>query len=375
MSAGPWRALWALVGVILLLVDCAAPDPSSQWSGWTLRPARYARFFQEWTHGDERLLITFGAGGDHDTTGIYQLSPDGNFSPGPSHATRLQVPLERVVLRSTTHAPFFTALKAGGTVVGCAHADLLRDPAMVALRVAGRIKEIATGDGLDREQLVMLRPEVLFSYPFGKTASDQPIAGLTTVDIGEYLEPHPLGRAEWLNVFGLFLAKEHMADSLFAAIAMRYDSIRNMVPGNAQRPRVFFGSSWKGTWSVPAGNSYMAKLITDAGARYLFADRASEGNIDIDLETALATGAKADYWGRILAQEQSVTAADVAGDDDRITALPAFVEHHCFSGNSAESDLFGQAVLEPDSVLLDLLEIFHPELAEDHSPVYFKPVQ
>jgi hypothetical protein len=40
-----------------------------------------------------------------------------------------------------------------------------------------------------------------------------------------------------------------------------------------------------------------------------------------------------------------------------------------------ESDLFGQAVLEPDVVLMDLRGIFHPELAEGRSPVYFKPVQ
>jgi len=321
------------------------------------------------------LLITFGAGGVADTTGIFQLSTDGSFSAGPLRALRLNVPLTRVALQSTTHASYLSALGAGASVVACAHADALRDPALVALRDQGRITEIATGDGLDREQLAVLRPEALFSYPFGKAASDRAVPGLVTMEVSEYLEPDPLGRAEWVKLFGTLLGKERMADSLFDAIAARYDSVRGMVAPDAQRPAVFFGSSWKGTWSVPSGKSYMAKLIADAGAHYLFADRRSEGNSDIDLETALAVGAKADYWGRIMAQDRSVTAMDVAGEDVRIMALPAFTDHHCFSANSAESDLFGQAGLEPDVVLLDLLGIFHPELAQGQTPVYFKPVQ
>ena len=375
MTGGPWRAsrVWAYAA--WLLTACTGQGPSPQWSGWTMDPARYARYFQEWSRGNEHLLITFGASGISDTTGIFQLSPDGNFSSGPARAKRLTVPLKRVVLRSTTHAPFFSMLASAGTVVGCAHAELLRDPALTVLRDAGRIREIATGDGLDREQLAVLHPEVLFSYPFGRTASDRTVPGMTTVEVGEYLEPHPLGRAEWLKVFGAFLGKERMADSLFDAIAARYDSVRGMMPEDTGRPSVFFGSSWKGTWSVPSGNSYMAKLITDAGARYLFADRRADGNIDIDLETALSVGARAGYWGRILAQDHPVTAADVAGDDVRIMALPAFAEHRCFSANSLESDLFGQAVLEPDVVLMDLRGIVHPELAEGRPPVYFKPVQ
>ena len=375
MRIGPVRASWASALGACLLASCSGSAPTSSFSGWTLRPAKHARYFQEWSRGDERLLITFGAGGVADTTGIYQLSPNGVFSAAPARTVRLKVPLTRVALHSTTHASYLSALGGSATVVACAHAGMLRDPALVALRDKGLITEIATGDGLDREQLAALRPAVLFSYPYGKTANDRAVPGVATVDVSEYLEPDPLGRAEWLKLFGTFLRKERVADSLFDAIAARYDSARSMVPPDAQRPSVFFGSSWKGTWSVPSGDSYMAKLIADAGAHYLFADRRSDGNIDIDLETALATGAKADFWGRILFLDHTATAADVAGDDARIMALPAFTEHHCFSANSAESDLFGEAGLQPDVVLLDLLGIFHPELAKGRAPVYFKPVQ
>jgi iron complex transport system substrate-binding protein len=367
------RLLQALA--LVLLSGCGGRQVRSTLTDWTPRATMCARYFQEWAQGDERLLITFGRGGTSDTTGIYQLSPDGRFAPGPAQAVHLKVPLTRVALRSTTHAPFISALGRAGAVVGCAHADLLEDPVWAALRETGRLKEIATADGLDRERLAMLRPQALFSYAFGKTTVDRAVAGPPTVEIGEYLEALPLGRAEWLRVFGLFLGRERMADSLFQAIAARYTEACGAVPVEMPRPIVFFGSSWKGTWSVPSGDSYMARLIDDAGGHYLFADRNSKGNIDIDLETVLVKGAQADYWGRILAQDRPVTAGDVAGNDTRIMALPAFMRHHCFYGNSEESDLFGRAVLEPDIVLHDLIGILHPALAKRHGPVYFRPVQ
>jgi iron complex transport system substrate-binding protein len=138
---------------------------------------------------------------------------------------------------------------------------------------------------------------------------------------------------------------------------------------------VFFGSAWKGAWSVPAGNSYMARLIGDAGGKYLFADRKADGNMDLSLETVLEQGAVARYWGRILDRPAPVTPLDVAAGDARIAALPAFKQQGCFYASSAESDLFGQAGLEPDVLLRDLIGIFRPALANGRVPVYFKPLQ
>ena len=66
---------------------------------------------------------------------------------------------------------------------------------------------------------------------------------------------------------------------------------------------------------------------------------------------------------------------DVAGGESRIADLPALVGRRGFYANSAESDIFGQAVLEPDVQLRDLIDIFHPELNTGRKPVYFRRVQ
>lgn len=370
--AVPANQLFLAMG-LATLVACSAPEPARGWDGWAQLPVRYAHFFQLWGHGENRLLLTFGPGGTTDTTGIFVLG--GSNTPMPPGGVRLTHPLERVALLSTTHASFITALGRAAAVVGCAYSDRLRDPAVAARAHAGLVEEIGAAKGVDREKVLMLRPDALFTYPYDTDLSGLAMGNVTVVPVSEYLEVHPLGRAEWIRAFGVLFGVGHRADSLFQRIGERYGAALASVPPTGEKPFVFFGSAWKGSWSVPSGNSYMARLIEDAGGHYLFAANATDGNSEVALETVLQVGAKADYWGRILVQEKPVTAADVAGGDSRILGLSAFRNKGAFYGNSSESDLFGQAGLEPDVVLRDLICLFHPDQCNGRKPVYFKPVQ
>lgn len=349
--------------------------PRTGWQGWQRDTVFHARFFQLWHGEGRRMLLTFGPGGTADTTGIFVVGKAGDGGAAPRGAVVLEHPLARVALWSTTHASFLSALGRAEAVVGCAYTKRLRDPQVAALARAGKVAEIAMADGLDRERMLQLAPEALFTYPYGTEGKSDALGSLPAVPIAEYLEPAPLGRAEWVRAFGLLMGDEGRAREVFNGIAARYEAAKASVPREETAPAVFFGSSWKGTWSVPAGNSYMAHLIADAGGRYLFADRPAAGNVDIGLETVLTAGAQARLWGRILELDRPVTKADVAGDDHRVLALPVFGGPGVFYGNSTESDLFGQAALEPDAVLKDLIGIFRPAMAMGRKPVYFKLLQ
>lgn len=374
-GAGPcWRMAWAVLAA-WVLAGCMPRPAGDGWAGWQRMPLHAAEFFQLWQRGGDRLLITFGPAGTTDTTGLFLVPGEGGGGEAPSGAVRVAQPLRRAALLSTTHASFLSALGRADAVVGCAHVDRLRDSLVLALARTGAIAEIGGAEGVDREKVLMLAPQALFVYPYGGGANLTALGPLPVIPVAEYLEPDPLGRAEWIRAFGVLLGRDSLAQARFAAILQRYGQVRASVPPGLPRPEVFFGSSWKGTWSVPSGRSYMARLIDDAGGHYLFDDRRTDGNINVDLEQVLLVGARAAFWGRVLDEQRPVRPGDVAGDDGRILALPAFRGHGAFFANSRTSDLFGQAGLEPDVVLQDLAAIFHPSLFPGHRPVYFRPVQ
>lgn len=375
MNRPAGAALAWLLASVLFGWGCTAPAPQGGWAGWREEPLQWAEFFQLWHRGGDHLLLTFGPGGTKDTTGIFVLQADTGKGALPPGAVRFGRPLGRVALLSTTHASFISALGMADAVAGCAHTARLRDPLVAARAAKGRIAEIGTAEGLDREKVASLAPDAVIVYPYGTEAASIAQVAVPSIPVAEYLERDPLGRAEWLRAFGLLLGRSAEAEAMVEGIAARYGKALASVPEAGHRPVVFFGSSWRGSWSVPSGKSYMAKLIGDAGGSYLFGEGDAGGNQELTLETVVAEGARAECWGRILELDRPVTAADVAGDDPRILALPAFTGHGCFYANSTESDLFGQASLEPDVILLDLIGLFHPGLRGGRQPVYFKPVQ
>lgn len=345
----------------LALVGCG-PQGSEErrWQGIEARPATAQHFTVFATTEGHRLLV-FGDSAHTDTIGD-MVVPHGG--------------LERIAVLSTTHLPYLSTLGTADHVVAAAHLEQVRDGATKERRAAGQVVEIGTADGVDREALITASPDVLLGYPFGRSGSDTVVAGVPLLMIAEYLEPHPLGRAEWLKFFGVLVGKADLADSLYTGIAQRYDAAKSNVSGN-QRPKVLFGSYWNGQWWVPPGNSYMAQFIEDAGGDYLFSDRRGKENIAVDMETMIALGEQVDAWGIITSSDLEIGYPDFHHGDGRVEHIKAFGTHRLFYANSAVSDLFGKAVLEPDIVLNDLVYCLTAEPsrypAEGTNP-YFNPL-
>lgn len=355
-----WKALAAL-GACVCLAACDSDGVNhGRWDGWRRVENAYADRFQLWKKGEERLVLVFGHGGERDTVGAYLLAGGAEDVPPPVQANRLEGPIGSIAAGSTTHVPFICALGCERTITACVHMGQVRIPAFLEHVRHSPVKEIATADGLDREALAVLKPEVLFGYPFGR-GEGRALEGLgiTTIEVSEYLEEHPLGRAEWLRFFGAFFRQERKADSLFAGIRERYERLRVDTSGT-DRPTVLFGSVWNGQWWVPPGNSYMARLIADAGGRYVFADRKGDGNIAVDMETMITVGSRADHWGMIAQITDGATEEDFTHGDARLEMFRSVREHHLFLGNTLKEDLFGQALLEPDIVLGSLREVLRP---------------
>ncbi|HMC96967.1 MAG TPA: ABC transporter substrate-binding protein [Flavobacteriales bacterium] len=348
---------------------CADPEPAgSDRSDWYPLPNSHAHCFRILARGDERQLVVFGDAGAKDTLAIYRIGAKADRTLSTKGAVDLTV-LDRIAVVSTTHLPYISALGRADAVVGAAHLSEVRDTAIVARIARGRTMEIGTADGLDRERLLSLAPQALLDYPFGRTGAATGEQGPARIEVTEYLEQDPLGRAEWIRFFGVLLGEEARADSLYRAIELRYITVRDMASILPQPPKVFFGSAWQGQWHVPPGNSYMARLIADAGGLYCYAGQNSDGNIALDLESVLSKARDAGHFGMVLAASGAVGVMDLAAGDQRIARLDA-VKRGGFYLDSQHSDVFGMALLEPDQLLMDLRCIFHPRYCGNHRSKY-----
>lgn len=366
-SSLPRWSIARFMSVVFLGVACnVAPKEDVACSDWIDVPNHYARSFQIRTCGSVHELIVFGPRGRLDTVAVYHV--DANSRAGSSAFP----PLQQVAVVSTTHLAFIHALGLSERVIGAAGLSQVMDPTLMDLLAAQGTMEIGTADGLDREALIHLAPDALLDEPFGKSDAAEPLPGIPSIMISEYLEPHPLGRAEWIRFFGILFGVADRSDSLFAAIESRYAEVRDRVDATVAPVTVFFGSNWQGTWWIPGGKSYMNQLITDAGGVLQFSEPESVVNSAVDLETLIHKGDLLNYWGMVVAENGPVTPNVLSAGEGRLQQIGPFKHHGLFAANSARVDVFGKALLEPDVVLLDLVKVFHPTVAEEHRAVYFE---
>ncbi len=279
----------------------------------------------------------------------------------------------RLACLSTTHIAFIDQLERINDLKGTGFTDLVKNKHAAQRVISGEIINLSIAHDIDDEKVYSINPELFFVYPFGGADYRKFLSkGIGCVQISEYLETNPLGRAEWIKLFGALLGEEQKADSIFKAVALKYESAAQLVKvSNLTHPSVFTGSYDNGNWFAPPGNSFAATLLMDAGAQYIFADSITDGNLIVPFEKLLNSVYDVDFWGKIMMVEGEVTQKNFVDNDERLTHLKAFSQGNMFYCNTFQSDYHGDAVMEPDIMLNDLIKIFHKNLLPDYQSVYF----
>lgn len=134
------------------------------------------------------------------------------------------------------------------------------------------------------------------------------------VDRSSY-ENHPLGRSEWIKLYGVLTGREAEADAVFqeqadkleevtaAVDESRTDSNAEQNDGNAAQDSgntvAFFYITSSGSVNIRKADDYVSKMIELAGGTYVFEDLADDGTATstetIQMEDFYAAAKDADY--------------------------------------------------------------------------------
>lgn len=300
---------------------------------------------------------------------------------GFDNATTVEVPINSFVAMSTIYLPALEILGELDSLVGVDSSLFTTNETVLGMVEAGTVTEIGGGADVNVETAVDLDPDLIMTYASGFADFDAhpklQEAGLSVALNAELLETSPLGRAEWIDFIALFYNKEATAEAWFAEMSSDYEALTAMTADITERPTVFSSTPFDGTWYMPGGNSYVAQLLADAGADYLWADDESTGTLFLDFETVFDQAAEADYWVNL---GSFGSLADLAAADERYAEFAAFENGRVFNydvrtNENGGNDYFESGVVFPNVVLADLIKIFHPELLPDHEFVYYRPLE
>ncbi len=117
------------------------------------------------------------------------------------------------------------------------------------------------------------------------------------VDYSSY-EASPLGRTEWVKLYGLLAGKEEEAERAFASQVSAFEAIgKEEASGSTV---AFFYITANGEANVRRSSDYLPKMIELAGGRYIFEDLGGEedsvsSTISMQMEEFYAAAKDADY--------------------------------------------------------------------------------
>ena len=111
------------------------------------------------------------------------------------------------------------------------------------------------------------------------------------------MEKHPLGRTEWIKLYGALLNEEELAQELFDRQTAYLDAVDGLEPTG--KTVVFFHISSSGFVVTRKTGDYVSKMIELAGGTYAFSDlgdpEKSTSTVTIEMETFYETAKEADY--------------------------------------------------------------------------------
>ncbi|HLO58318.1 MAG TPA: ABC transporter substrate-binding protein [Bacteroidales bacterium] len=373
--------------MIILLGSCRppvqSPDNLKQSDSPQLLAVHYAGGF-EMTDVDTGILLTVRNPWQH-STGVeyrYLLSNRVQKSEIKSeNFTIVKTPVTRIICLSTTHIGFIQFFHKASSIIGISGKDYVVNDSVRDGIAENRIFDVGYDENLNYELILRLRPDVVFAYGVNvsvtNTVRKLNELGIPVILIGEYLEQDPLGKMEWVKVFGACYGMGKTVSERFDSVTANYNQFKELASKEGQKPSVLLGLPWRGSWYVSGSKSYIARLISDAGGQYIWGNLNYNESVPVALEKIYENALTAEYW---INPGEARSIIDVISVDERFKLLPALTSGKVFNNDrymsaSGGNGFYESGVTEPDIILSDLIYILHPHLLPSHNLKYYRKLQ
>lgn len=367
--------------LLLICLSCVEKKPTSIPLTENNSLISYAKGFTITPKEDYTLLTVTAPWPGSDKVFTYALVKETHQKEIPEGVDAIvKVPLQSIVVTSTTHIPSIEMLGVENTLIGFPNLDYISSETIRTRIAQNHIKELGKNEALNVEVLIDMQPDAVIGFAVDAANTSLTTLQKTGIPVlynGDWTETHPLGKAEWLKFFGALYDKEALANQLFKEIETEYNRAKELASQINQSPSVVSGAMYKDIWYAPQGDSWAAQFIKDANATYLWQDTQGTGSMSLPLEVAFEKGKDATLW---IGPGQFTSYQQLADNNQVYAKFDAFVHKKIYSFANTKGATGGVLYYElapnrPDIVLKDIIKIVHSTLLPDHELFFFTPLQ
>lgn len=289
----------------------------------------------------------------------------------------VRTPLESNLVFTAPHCQLLTELGCQNAITGVCDKDYINIPdiksrAQADAKVAHPIMDCGSSMQPDIERIIALHPEALLISPFENSSGYGKLDKLRipVIETADYMETSPLGRAEWIKLYGLLLGSSK-ADSLFSAIEKEYLQLKAEAAKLPLGLSILTERKTGNVWYVPGGKSTMGILLRDAHARYIFADDTHSGSLSMSPEQIIAKGNQVDVWAFKYFGGNALTKQDLLAEYQGYQALKAFQTGTVYETDTSCEPYFELTSFHPEILLREFIILSHPEAGDKFGKLRF----
>lgn len=289
----------------------------------------------------------------------------------------VRTPLESNLVFTAPHCQLLTELGCQNAITGVCDKDYINIPdiksrAQADAKVAHPIMDCGSSMQPDIERIIALHPEALLISPFENNGGYGKLDKLRIpiIETADYMETSPLGRAEWIKLYGLLLGSSK-ADSLFSAIEKEYLQLKAEAAKLPLGLSILTERKTGNVWYVPGGKSTMGILLRDAHAKYIFADDQHSGSLSMSPEQIIAKGNLVDVWAFKYFGGNALTKNDLLAEYQGYQALKAFQSGNIYETNTSCEPYFELTSFHPEILLREFIILSHPEAGDKFGKLRF----
>jgi iron complex transport system substrate-binding protein len=293
----------------------------------------------------------------------------------PADLTTIEIPLKSIVTLSGTHIGMMHKIGVSDFIKGVSSKKYVYNKTVLAGIEKGDVLEFEDFGLLNPERVLKTKSKVIVYSGFeGKApANEDKLAklGIWCMPNYDWREIHPLGKAEWVKLFGVLFDKEEAADDYFNDVVKQYTEMSESAKNLPNKPKVFSGMMYADTWYMPAGDSFGAKLLSDAGGDYSVADENKTGSAAFSFEAVLKNHQHTNFWFNVEFQ----TKKQLIQLNAKYRYFDAYKYNNIYTYASKMNQFWENSAVEPHFVLSDYIQIMHAGKVDKKRLHYYQKIE
>lgn len=347
-----------IAGLLLLTLAACSQAQKTDEKAAAGEKISYAKHFRIISHADYKELQVLNpeTGKIEKRYGLVKRDKQVSL---PGDLTKIEIPLKSVVALSGTHIGMLEKIGCADKISGISSKNYVFNATVLQACNAGKVAEFADMGILNPESVLKTGAKVIVYNGFegAPPPNEEKLEKLGILCLPDYdwKEQHPLGKAEWIKLFGVLFDKEQAAEAYFTGLEKRYLSLVESAQKVNHKPTVFSGMIFGDSWYMPASESFGAQLFKDAGADYMVKDVKGTGSAVYTFEQVLKNNQHSEFWFNL----ELPTKKEVLTANAKYQYFDAFKNNNVYTYAHRMNDFWENSAIEPDRVLSDLIRIFH----------------